>query len=233
MPVSIKKARGAVAAGKPKSPASAGPAAERRRRGRPKLMSDTEQALAIARQARDLFLEKGYARTTMDDIVAQCRISKGTLYRLFPTKADVFAAIVDDHRHAMLALPGDYDDLPTDEALARIFLIEIDDEANRERMALIRLVIVEAQQFPELRALLHEHGADRSRQDLARWLKKQKAKGRIDLPDANDAAEALMHLMFGAVAIKSEMVHEFPARQERIRYLRNCISMFTRGILPR
>ena len=206
---------------------------ERRGRGRPKLMSDAEQALSIARRARDLFFEKGYARTTMDDIVARCHISKSTLYRLFPNKTEVFGAIIDEHRQAMLALPGDYDELPIDEALARIFLIEIDDEANRERMALIRFVIVEARQFPELRALLRDRGGDRSRQDLARWLKKQQAMGRIGVPDINDAAKALMDLIFGAIAFKSETVHEWPAQQERVRYLRNCIRMFTRGILPR
>jgi AcrR family transcriptional regulator len=196
-------------------------------------MSDADQALSIARQARDLFFERGYARTTMEDIVARCRISKSTLYRLFPNKTEVLGAIIDDHRQAMLALPGDYDDLPINEALARIFLIEIDDESNYARMALVHFVIVEARQFPELRALLHERGGDRSRQDLARWLKRQQARGRIDVPDAGDAAKALMDLIFGAIVVKSETVHEWPGRRERIRYLRNCISMFTRGILPR
>jgi AcrR family transcriptional regulator len=229
--MSTAQPRRKIAAKKPKVRAPAD--AARRHRGRPKLMSDAEQTRQIARQARDLFFEKGYARTTMDDIVARCRISKGTLYRLFSSKADVFGAIIDDHRQTMLALPGDYDALPIDEALARIFLIEIDDEANDARMALIRFVLVEAQQFPELRALLHARGGDPSRQALAQWLRRQQAKGRIACPNAKDAAKALMDLIFGAVAVKSETVQQWPARKERIRYLRNCVRMFTRGILPR
>lgn len=206
---------------------------ERRGRGRPKRASDAEQAAAIARRARDLFLEKGYARTTMEDIVARCRISKSTLYRLFQNKTEVFGAVIEEHRQAMLAPPGD-DDLPIDEALARIFRVEIDDEANHERMALIRFVLVEAREFPELRALLHERGADRSRHELARWLDMQRVRGRIDLTSADDAAKALMDLMFGAIVMKPhDEDQQWPERQERIRYLRNCISMFTRGILPR
>ncbi|CAH1661189.1 TetR family transcriptional regulator [Chelatococcus asaccharovorans] len=213
------------------SPASA---LGRRGRGRPKRASDTEQAAAIARRARDLFLEKGYARTTMEDIVARCRISKSTLYRLFPNKTEVFGAVIDEHRQAMLALPGDYDDLPIDEALARIFRVEIDDEANHERMALIRFVLVEAREFPELRAQLRERGVDRSRHELARWLDGQRAQGRIDLKNADDAAKALMDLMLGAIVMKPHDEDQpWPERQERIRYLRNCISMFTRGLLPR
>lgn len=203
-----------------------------RRRGRPKVTSDAEQALSIARQARDLFLEKGYERTTMDDIVARCHISKTTLYRLFANKKEVFGAVIEEHRHAMLALPGDYDDLPIDEALARIFLVDIDDAANRERMALIHFVMLEARQFPELRALLETHGADRARQDLARWFERQKARGRVTFAKADDAAKALMDMLFGVVA-KSETLPEWPERKERIRYQRNCIAMFTRGIVPK
>ena len=203
------------------------------RRGRPKRMSDAERAVAIARRARELFLEKGYARTTMEDIVARCRISKATLYRLFPGKTEVFGAVIEDHRHDMLALPGDYDDLPVDAALARIFRIDIEAEADRERMALIRFVVVEGREFPELGALLRERGADRSRRELAGWLERQKARGRIDLPDAHDAAKALMDLVFGALVLKPQADFGWPERQERIRYLRNCLGMFTRGILPR
>ena len=52
-----------------------------------KLISDELLANAIARQARDLFLEKGYARTAMEDIATRCHISKRTLYRLFSAKS--------------------------------------------------------------------------------------------------------------------------------------------------
>jgi AcrR family transcriptional regulator len=231
MPVSIGKTRGQIEQPEIRAAPSREPAL--RRRGRPKLMSDAEQALSIARRARDLFLQKGYGRTTMEDIVACCRISKSTLYRLFPNKAEVFGAVVEDHRQSMLALPGDYGALPIDEALARIFRIDIDDEAHEERFRLIRLVLVEAREFPELRTMLRHRGAEASRQDLATWLEEQRAAGRIDIPDAHDAAKALMDLVFGAIAVKSETVHEWPPRHERIRYLRNCIGMFTRGILPR
>lgn len=197
-------------------------------------MSDAEQAVSIARQAHNLFLEKGYARTTMDDIVARCHISKSTLYRLFPNKMEVFGAVIDDHRQSMLALPGNYDHLPIDEAIARIFQVDIDEEANQRRMALIRFVLVEAREFPELRELLHKRGGDPSRQELVKWLKRQRAARRIDIPNPDDAAKALMDLIFGAIAMKpQDGKPEWPKKPERVRYLRSCIAMFTQGILPR
>lgn len=198
-------------------------------------MPDAEQMLIIANHAHNLFLEKGYGRTTMDDIVAHCRISKSTLYRLFANKIEVFGAVIDSHRLSMLALPGDYDDLPIDEAIARIFQVDIDDEANQRRIALIRLVMVEAAEYPEIGQLLHERGVDRSCLELAKWLEAQKVAGRIDTPDANDTARALADLMYGAIiATKPPGIgRQWLHREERVRYLRSCIGLVTRGILPR
>src|SRR5579862_1368800 len=125
--------------------ASSAPKSEPRRRGRPKVMSDANQAQDIARRAKSLFLANGYAKTSMDDVVKHCRISKSTLYRLFTNKRELFAAIIDDNRLDMLGLPGDYDDLPIAEALVRIFRVDIDERANEERLRLIRFAIVEAE----------------------------------------------------------------------------------------
>lgn len=204
-----------------------------RPRGRPKLLPDSEQAARIVAAARILFLKSGYGATTMDDITAYCRISKRTLYRLFPGKTELFAAIIDEHRQAMLALPGDYDHLPLDQAIARIFHIDIDEEADRERWALVQLAVVESRQFPELGRLLRERGSDRSREALARWLERQRITGRIQVEDAMTAAKMLMDIMFGAVALKESHAPDWPSEDHRQLYLRRCIAMFVNGIRPR
>jgi len=204
-----------------------------RGRGRPKLMSDEQQAAAIARQARDLFLQKGYARTAMEDIATRCRISKSTLYRLFPNKTEIFGAIVDDHRHSMLALPGDYGDLPLEEAIARIFLIDIDEDAHRKRMEVVRLVMVEGYQFPELHALLRERGGDTSRAMLSEWLEAQGRRGRVDIECADTTARMLMDIMFGALMPKGGKGSEWPGGDDRRTHLRRSIRIFVNGIRPR
>jgi AcrR family transcriptional regulator len=196
-------------------------------------MSDEQQAAAIVNQARDLFLDKGYGRTTMEDIVARCRISKSTLYRLFPNKTRIFGAIVDDHRHSMLALPGDYDDLPLEEAIARIFLVDIDEKANRKRMGLVRLVMVEGHQFPELHALLRERGGDASRVMLSEWLEAQGRRGRIEIECADTTAKMLMDIMFGALMPGGGKSSEWPGGDDRRTHLRRSIRIFVNGIRPR
>lgn len=205
----------------------------RRRPGRPKQMSDSEQATAIARKARDLFMAKGYGQTSMEDIVAACRISKRTLYRLFPSKAEVFGAVISDHRQSMLALPGDYDDCPIEDALARIFRIDIDDHSNTERFSLIHFALVESRQFPELKTLLTTHGEERSRLDLSTWLASQSRLGRIVCDNPNDVAKALMDMIFGAFARHAVDMPDYPRSEERARYFRACIKLATQGLIPR
>jgi len=205
----------------------------RRGRGRPKLMSDEHQAAAIAREARDLFLEKGYARTPMEEIAARCRISKRTLYRLFPNKIEVFGAIVDQHRQSMLALPGDYDDLPLEEAIGRIFLVDIDEEAHWKRIEVIRLAILEGGQFPELADLLHQRGADKSQTLLTKWLEAQAQRSRIDVEDASTAARMLMDILFGPIVMNRGQIAQRSRGDDWRIHLRRAIRIFVNGVRQR
>lgn len=210
------------------------PAEVPRNRGRPKVVSDDVQRSLIVEGARQLFIESGYGRTTTDDVAARCRISKQTLYRLFPGKPALFAAVVDAHRHSMLALPGDYDSLPLDQALQQIFQIDIDPQVERDSMALLRLVTLESQQHPELEEMLWLYGADRSRAELAKWLIRQRKRGLIRIDDGDSAARMLMDMMFGAVVLRTGGKSAGPSATYRRRdHIRRCVSVFLNGIRAR
>lgn len=57
----------------------------------------------IVAAARVLFLERGFLRTTSDDIAAELGISKATLYRAFRSKEDVLRAVVRENMEEVLA----------------------------------------------------------------------------------------------------------------------------------
>lgn len=64
-------------------------------------MDNTPQNLAqetrdrIFEAAVNVFASKGYHDTKVDDIVSQSRTSKGAFYFYFPSKQDIFLALVD------------------------------------------------------------------------------------------------------------------------------------------
>ena len=70
------------------TPLSAKPRWERRKDARP--------AELIA-AALELFVEKGYAGTRLDDVAARAGVSKGTLYLYFENKEDLFKAVVQEN----------------------------------------------------------------------------------------------------------------------------------------
>ncbi len=91
------------------------------RTGRPKLQSDSERRQFIIDTARHTFVELGLSGTTTDIVASRCKISKQTLYRLFPSKKDLFAAVVAAHRQMMLQLPRPPDeDAPLEDVIGRI-----------------------------------------------------------------------------------------------------------------
>lgn len=47
--------------------------------------------------ALDLFVEKGYAATKVEAVAARAGVSKGTLFLYFPSKADLFNAVVREN----------------------------------------------------------------------------------------------------------------------------------------
>src|SRR6185503_10254189 len=64
---------------------SVSPRWERRKDARP-------AELLVA--AVELFVERGYAATRLDDVAKQAGVSKGTVYLYFPSKEELFKAVV-------------------------------------------------------------------------------------------------------------------------------------------
>jgi TetR/AcrR family transcriptional regulator len=67
------------------------PKRERRKQDRPGELLEA---------ALDLFVEKGYAATRVEEVAARAGVSKGTLFLYFPSKEDLFKAVV---RHNVVA----------------------------------------------------------------------------------------------------------------------------------
>lgn len=92
-----------------------------------------EQIVAAALRC---FAREGFHRTTMSDIVAESGLSPGALYRYFPGKEELIAAIAARHHaaeRALLSGAAERDDVR--EALGdlvRAFLTRLSDPAEQE-----------------------------------------------------------------------------------------------------
>lgn len=205
----------------------------RRPRGRPKVMSDEQQADIILANAETLFLEKGFSGTTMNDIAAACRMSKRTLYRLFPSKTEMFGEMIRRHRRAMVDVSAVPEDVPVREALRRIMCADLPEEEARTRVHLLRLVLMEAERTPEIAAIVADETARGTRSDLAAFLSARAAKGEIVIGDPDRWAEMLTDLVYGALSRRRADGFGWRDTEERRRNIETGIDVFLNGVVAR
>lgn len=56
--------------------------------------------------ARRVFFDKGFDAASMDAIARAASVSKATIYVYFPSKADLFCALVEVERKTVFSLPS-------------------------------------------------------------------------------------------------------------------------------
>lgn len=61
-----------------------------------KHLSETERKNQILRAARAVFIEQGYLAARMEDVAKRAGLSKGAVYFYFPSKRDLFMALVQE-----------------------------------------------------------------------------------------------------------------------------------------
>lgn len=57
-----------------------------------------QKQTAIVQAALDLFLQQGYAATSMDSVAASAGVTKQTVYRYYPSKGELFTAALEKIR---------------------------------------------------------------------------------------------------------------------------------------
>jgi len=164
-------------------------------RGRPK---DAAKRAAILQAARDLFMNNGFAGTSMDNLASVAGVSKATLYSHFADKYALYRAIiedkVDDYQMEDFSnrLCGDMERDLALIAESMQNLIYDDDAIN-----MLRMVITEARERSPIVALFEESGPKAVFQRIADYFAAQKRAGADWLGAADDEAELFTGLIMG------------------------------------
>ena len=161
---------------------------------------------AILAAATALFLERGYDRTSLARIAESAGVSKATLFKQFPTKASLFEATVLAVGHA----PGSVVNVPSPGDLhAGLFTLgwEYAELLTHPPTAdLIRLLIVEAHRFPELRERTFDFGTLPALAALGRYLRAEQEAGSVKA-DSLDIASAQFLGMIASAIFWPRLVH--------------------------
>ena len=134
--------------------------------GRPPRGLVGEVETRILDAARHVFLERGLAGATVDEIAALARAGKPTIYGRFPSKEALFTAVVI--RNVAAHVAGFETHVPSgtniEERLASIGVAVLRRALVGDTVGLMRLTISEARRFPDLASSVHrmtrQHGVE-------------------------------------------------------------------------
>ncbi len=126
-----------------------------RKNGRPTRDAADRLSAHVVECAARLFLRNGYAGASIEAVAAEAGVGKNTIYRRYATKSDLFQAVVDHQMQIVLPPPDTIAATDADLAagLRRIATLLVKAALDPETTALQRLIIAEAERFPELSAI--------------------------------------------------------------------------------
>jgi AcrR family transcriptional regulator len=168
----------------------------RRCRGRPQIRSDDATLRLIIEAAALEFQANGYAGAGMEAVAQRAGISTKTLYRLVPTKADLFKSVVSDRAgRFILAIDEQVvGALDLESALERILIAYGRLTLDQEVIAMTRLVLGESDRFPEIAETFYEEAIRPTTEAMADWLERQRRRG-LSLDDPLLAVGMLRGMM--------------------------------------
>jgi AcrR family transcriptional regulator len=175
------------------------PKRERRKEARPGELLDA---------ALDLFVEKGFSATRADEVAARAGVSKGTLFLYFQSKEDLFKAVVRENiankfptwQEEFLTFEGSSADM------LRYALTSWWERIGKTRASgITKLVMSEAQNFPEIAAFYQEEVIQPGNAMIRRILERGIQAGEFREMDLEQAVHIIVAPMIFLMMWKHSM----------------------------
>ena len=187
---------------------------------------------AIVEAAAELFPERGYRSTSVNDVAARAGVAKQTVYEHFGDKQRLFTATVLEtidrvgapFFDRLAALEAGEDPETRLAALARELALVARD---RRLVDLRRVVIAEARSFPDLARAYAEHGPGRTVAVLAAELRRISEGGALEIDEVEAAAERFNWLVLAAPLNRAMFDPEYEPRGEELEgYANEAVRVF-------
>jgi len=187
----------------------------------------------IVEAALDLFVEKGFAATRMDEIAKRAGVTKGTVYLYFPSKEDLFRAVVEEmmgpNIEAGERLVAEHEGTATE--LVRKLIGAWWELVGNSRVAcLSKLMTGEAANFPELAQYYVDHVVVRARRIFQAALQRGIDGGEFRPVPLTDTARLAIAPLVHVSIYKRSMFQFDPEGCDMERYVNLHIDIFLRGI---
>lgn len=202
---------------------------ERRKEARPGELLDA---------ALDLFVEKGFAATRAEEVAARAGVSKGTLFLYFPSKEELFKAVVRENisgrfqewNQEFEAFDGSGADA------VRYFMNMWWQRIGATKASgITKLIISEARNFPDIAAFYQQEVIRPGTELIRRVLQRGVDRGEFQVRDVEYATFSLTAPMVFLIMMKHSLgacvPQDFPLDPER--YINSQVDTLLHGLLVR
>jgi AcrR family transcriptional regulator len=197
--------------------------------GRPK-----SRRKALLQAAAEVFFEQGYAATSIDAIIERAGGSKRNIYNEFGNKEGLFSAIVTES---------------ADNVLSTLVVEEIERHDLRETLTafgqhlmgvymsptvigIYRIVVTEANRFPDLAKSFYEQGPGRATSRLAEVLEVAKERGEIRTNDCLRVAGHFVGMIRDNLLQVVLGLRPPPSDEEAQEAVASAVEVFLNGVRP-
>lgn len=199
---------------------------ERRKDARP------QELLAAA---LDLFVERGFASTRLEDVAKRAGVSKGTLYLYFTNKEELFKAVV---RHSVVpAIDAAEEDIAGFEGHSADLLRRVvhgwwDRLGKTNASGITKLVMAEAKNFPDLACFYQEEVIVRGTRAMAVMLERAVERGEFRPVDINVMTQVLIAPVLMLMTWKHSVGPCGTDQLDQTAFIDSFLDMALHGLLP-
>jgi AcrR family transcriptional regulator len=183
--------------------------------------------------ALELFVERGYSATRLDDVARSAGVSKGTVYLYFENKEALFRAVVQEMvlpelarvENLVKSFTGS-----TEELLRRLMHDWWSRVGETQLCGIPKLMISEAGNFPEVARFFVEQAVHRARRLFAQILERGIASGEFHSLDVRYAVRVLVAPMVFAAIWQRSLLPYDSEEYDVHRYLDTHLDSFLNGV---
>jgi AcrR family transcriptional regulator len=188
--------------------------------------------------ALDLFVEKGFAATRAEEVAQRAGVSKGTLFHYFPSKEELFKAVVRENisgrfqewSHEFESFEGS-----TAEMVRYCMKVWWERIGATTASGLTKLIISEARNFPDIAAFYQQEVIRPGTELIRRILKRGIERGEFRELDLDYAVFSITAPMIFLIMMKHSLgacvPHEYPLDPER--YVNSQADIILNGLCVR
>jgi TetR/AcrR family transcriptional regulator, mexJK operon transcriptional repressor len=185
--------------------------------------------------ARQMFLERGYDATSLDDVAAASGVSKTTVYNNFKDKEGLFSAVVlavtERAEQIISELAATLNaDVPLAARLTAVARALAYGVLNPAVVQLRRLAIAEALRFPAIVTAYWERAPARTLALLTESFTQLAARGELDIDDPAAAAAIFAYAVLGLYQDQALLQPDRPlARADLDQHVGQVVAAFLRA----